>query len=278
MPAHDDNEIASLRGRLNELESERSTLTARLEGLQFKAGAGSSLNSASVALNGESRAAEKIALFRRLFAGRTDVYPLRWENRKTGKSGYAPACANEWVGGVCGKPQVKCGDCPNQAFLVVSDQVIAKHLRGVNADKSDGAGFVAGVYPILMDGSCRFVAADFDGEHWSADALAYLETCRLKSVPAALERSRSGEGGHVWIFFSQPIPARHARRSVDQSWGLNRMTVCSPVKTRCRRVVLEISSHCRFSGAHVTTATASSWIIIFTPIATNGHFLPALAA
>ena len=95
---------------------------------------------------------------------------------------------------------------------MVSDQVIAKHLRGVDADRPDGAGFVAGVHPILMDGSCRFVAADFDGEHWSADALAYLETCRLKAVPAALERSRSGEGGHVWIFFSRPMPAKHARQ------------------------------------------------------------------
>jgi hypothetical protein len=172
MAAHDDKEIASLRGRLNELESERSSLIARLEGLQSKAPAGASLNSAGVPLNGESRAAEKIALFRRLFAGRTDVFPLRWENRKTGKSGYAPACANEWVRGVCGKPQVKCRDCPNQAFVMVSDQIIAKHLRGADADGSDRAGFVAGVYPILMDGSCRFVAADFDGEHWSADALA----------------------------------------------------------------------------------------------------------
>jgi hypothetical protein len=154
MPAHDDNEIASLRARLNELESERSTMTARLEGLQFKAGAASSLNSASVALNGKSRAAEKNGAVSAPVC-RSDGYPLRWENRKIGKSGYAPACANEWVSGVCGKPQVKCGHCPNQKFLVVSDQVLAKHWRGVNADKSDGAGFVAGVYPILTDGTCR---------------------------------------------------------------------------------------------------------------------------
>jgi hypothetical protein len=212
MAAHDDKEIAALCARLNALEAERSTLTERLKGLQSQAAARSSLDSASASVNGESKAAEKIALFRRLFAGRSDVFPLRWENRNTGMSGYAPACANEWVRGVCGKPQVKCGDCPNQAFLVVSDQVIAKHLRGVDDDRSFGAGYVAGVYPVLMDGSCRFVAADFDGEHWVADALAYLETCRLKTVPAALERSRSGEGGHVWIFFSQPIPARDARQ------------------------------------------------------------------
>src|SRR6202453_1749596 len=212
MTAHDDKEIASLRSRLNELDAERSTLTARLKGLHSQAEAGSSSNSASASINGESRAAEKIALFRRLFAGRTDVFPLRWENRNTGKSGYAPACSNEWLRGVCGKPQVRCGDCPNQAFLSVSDQTIANHLRGLNKDGSVGADFVAGVYPVLADGFCHFVAADFDGEQWAADALAFCETCRLREVPAALERSRSGEGGHVWIFFSRPIPARDARQ------------------------------------------------------------------
>jgi hypothetical protein len=82
--------------------------------------AGSILNSAGASVTLESSAAEKIALFRRLFAGRTDVFPLRWENRNNGKTGYSPACANEWMRGVCGKPQMKCGDCPNQAFLVIS--------------------------------------------------------------------------------------------------------------------------------------------------------------
>jgi hypothetical protein len=157
MAAPDDNEIASLLARLSELEAERGALTERLECLQSQVGTGSLLNSASASVTGESRATEKIALFRRLFAGRTDLFPLRWENRNTGKSGYAPACANEWVRGVCGKPQVKCGDCPNQAFLTLSDRVIAKHLRGGDDDRSVGAGFVAGVYPILMDGRCRLV-------------------------------------------------------------------------------------------------------------------------
>jgi len=116
------------------------------------------------------------------------------------------------VRGICGKPQVKCGDCPNQAFSALSDNVIASHLRGTEAGRSSGTEFVAGVYPVLVDETCWFLAADFDGNDWAPDALAYMETCRLKSVPAALERSRSGEGGHVWIFFSQPIPARDARQ------------------------------------------------------------------
>jgi len=118
-----------------------------------------------------STAAEKITLFRRLFAGRSEVFPVRWENRNTGKSGYAPACANEWIRGVCGKPQVKCGECPNQAFIPLSDNVIASHLRGTDPGRSGTADFVAGVYAVRVDETCRFLAVDFDGNDWSADAL-----------------------------------------------------------------------------------------------------------
>ena len=74
---------------------------------------------------------EKIALFRALFRGREDVYPRRFESRKTGKSGYAPACANEWVRGICEKPRVKCAECPNRRFLPVTDEVIRWHLTGL---------------------------------------------------------------------------------------------------------------------------------------------------
>ena len=72
--------------------------------------------------------------------------------------------------------------------------------------------FVAGVYPLLQDETCWFLAADFDKESWVDDAMALLETCRAKGIAAALERSRSGNGGHVWIFFSEPVPARIARQ------------------------------------------------------------------
>jgi hypothetical protein len=117
-----------------------------------------------------------------------DVFPLRWENGKSGKSGYAPACANEWVRGVCNKPQVKCGECQNQAFIAVSDSVIARHLRGEDSQRSDGAGFVAGVYPVLLDGNCWFVTADFDGEHWAADALAGLPALDFGGVRGTKKR------------------------------------------------------------------------------------------
>jgi len=150
----------------------------------------------------------KIALFRSRFRGREDLYARRFENRRTGKSGYAPACANEWVRGVCEKPRIACADCPNRRFLSITDEVIRWHLTG--ADDS-GNPFVLGLYPLLQDEHCHFLAADFDGEHWADDALTYLETCRKLGWSAALERSRSGEGGHVWLFFEEAVPAVSAR-------------------------------------------------------------------
>jgi superfamily II DNA or RNA helicase len=199
------------------LEAERVKLETRLGELERRPpsaahpGVSASVSSPRL-VTAASSVADKIALFRRLFAGRSDVFPVRWANRTTGKSGYAPACANEWVRGVCGKPQVKCGECPNQAFIPVSDTVIDKHLRGGDYPRSPNSDFVAGVYPLLHDETCLFLAADFDKENWAADAVAMVDTCHAKGIPAALERSRSGNGGHVWIFFSEPVPARTARQ------------------------------------------------------------------
>jgi hypothetical protein len=156
-----------------------------------------------------SPAGAKIALFRSLFRGRAEVYPRRFESRKTGKSGYQPACGNEWVRGVCEKPRIKCGDCPHQRWLPVTDDVIRWHLSGAD---DRGQPFVMGVYPMLLDERCWFLAADFDGEDWVVDARAVLETCGRLDVPAALERSRSGNGGHVWMFFNEAVPAAMARK------------------------------------------------------------------
>ena len=151
----------------------------------------------------------KIALFRSLFRGRDDVYPRRFESRKTGKAGYAPACANEWVRGVCEKPRIKCAECPNRRFLPVTDDVIRWHLSGHDAE---GQPFVAGVYPLLQDETCFFLAVDFDKAGWREDAAAFLEACWHLNLPAAVERSRSGRGAHVWFFFEEAIPATLARR------------------------------------------------------------------
>ena len=151
----------------------------------------------------------KISLFRSLFRGREDVYPRRFESRRTGKTGYAPACANEWVRGICEKPRIKCGDCPHRRFLPLTDDVVRWHLSGHD---DDGQSFVGGVYPMLLDETCFFLAVDFDKTGWREDATAFIETCRRLSLPAALERSRSGRGGHVWMFFDEAVPAALARR------------------------------------------------------------------
>lgn len=144
----------------------------------------------------------KIALFRRLFRGRTDIYPLRWES-KGGKSGYAPACANEWRPGICEKPRIKCGDCHQRQLLEVTDDVIFRHLAGA---------VVVGVYPLLKDDTCYFLATDFDEAEWRDDARAFAESCRALGVPVALEVSRSGNGAHAWIFFEDKVLASDARR------------------------------------------------------------------
>lgn len=156
-----------------------------------------------------SPAQSKIDLFRSMFRGREDVYAQRFESRKTGRSGYAPACGNEWVRGICEKPRIKCAECPHRRFLALTDDVIRRHLAG--RDEA-GASFVAGIYPMLLDETCFFLAADFDKADWRHDAAAFLQTCRALDLPAVLERSRSGNGAHVWIFFEEAIPAALARK------------------------------------------------------------------
>lgn len=148
-------------------------------------------------------AADKVRLFLSLFRGRPDVFARLWTNSRTGRSGYAPACRNEWVRGICEKPRIRCGECPNQAFLPASDRVMLDHLQGRH---------VVGVYPLLPDETCWFLAADFDKQHWMEDVAAFREACRSESVPVAVERSRSGCGAHAWFFFKEPVSAAAARR------------------------------------------------------------------
>jgi len=159
----------------------------------------------------QSSVESKIALFRSLFRGRDDVYARRFTSRKNGKSGYAPACANEWIPGICEKPRIKCAECPNRRFLPVNDEAIRWHLSGQD---DTGREFVIGAYPMLLDETCFFLAVDFDKADWRDDAAAFLETCHNMNLPAALERSRSGNGGHVWLFFEEAVPACLAPSSV----------------------------------------------------------------
>ena len=196
-------EAERIRERLARLDAERAELEQRLAELACARLAVPELARHRGEIANRSPTRDKIALFRSLFAGREDVYPKRWENAGKGKAGYAPVCANEWQRGVCHKPRVRCGACPSQAFVPLTDEAVEGHLRGRHT---------LGVYPMLADDTCRFLAADFDKETWRRDAGAYLAACRAKRVPAALERSRSGNGAHVWFFFEEPVAASLARR------------------------------------------------------------------
>ena len=144
----------------------------------------------------------KLKLFQRLFLGRTDVFPQRWES-KAGKAGYSPACANEWRPGVCQKPKIKCGECSHRQLVPLDEQVLYRHLAGE---------IVAGVYPLLTDDTCNFLAVDFDEADWRDDLLGFAQSCRELDVPVALEISRSGNGAHAWVFFARAVTAQDARR------------------------------------------------------------------
>jgi superfamily II DNA or RNA helicase len=145
---------------------------------------------------------EKLTLFLSRFQGRTDVYAKRWENR-AGRSGYSPVCKNEWDRLFCNKPAKKCSECDNRELLPFDSSVATRHLAGQ---------IVVGIYPLLHNDNCRFLAIDFDGENWLDDIGALRKTCKSESIPAAVERSRSGNGGHIWVFFSEEVPANLARR------------------------------------------------------------------
>ncbi len=150
----------------------------------------------------ESDLKQKIELYRGLFRGRDDVYTLRWESNN-GKSGYSPVCRNEWHAKYCRKPHIKCWQCINRKYLPITDNVIDNHLSGKQ---------IIGLYPLLQNNTCYFLVIDFDKSGWQEDVLIFLETCEGVGVSVSLERSRSGNGGHVWLFFAEPIEASIARK------------------------------------------------------------------
>ncbi len=212
-----DAQIQSAEQKLAVLDEKRKELQARIEQLK---GQKQSIADEQLPFNqqsesnitNESTEKQKIALFRSLFRGREDVFPRRFESKRTGKSGYQPVCRNEWVRPLCNKPKIKCGNCENRDFTPLSDDVIRNHLIGIDPNDRYQREFVIGMYPMLVDETCWFLAVDFDKEAWKENSRAYLESCETFNVPAVLERSRSGNGGYIWIFFSEPIPAKLARQ------------------------------------------------------------------
>ncbi len=189
----DFQSAAEVDARLTKLEEEKKQLLALRE--QFQ-------QTLLIAPGSRSYSPEqKIAIFRRLFRGRTDTFANRWQN-KQGRSGYSVACDNEWVQGVCCKPRVKCQDCDHRQFTEINDQIIYRHLAGQQ---------VVGLYPLMHDNTCYFLTADFDKGQWREEVQAMSQACANLEIPHAIEISRSGNGAHLWIFFNDKVPAKEAR-------------------------------------------------------------------
>lgn len=155
---------------------------------------------------------DKVKLFQSYFKGREDVFARRWFSKMTGKSGYQPVCKNEWRLNICDKKKYKCANCPNRSFASLTYNDVYRHLEGKDENCCD----VIGLYAIMPDNNCAFLCTDFDDKNcthgYKEDVLAFTGVCKDWNIPYAIERSRSGNGAHVWIFFESPVPAYKARR------------------------------------------------------------------
>src|SRR6266540_3139079 len=190
-------------------------------------------------VDARSPLADKVGLVRRLFRGQDEVYAVRWTNPRSGKGGYAPAVAGGWNGRpAAGRPK---------RHLPLTDEVVGEHLEGSKT---------IGVYPLRKDDTCWLLACDFDGGSWALDAAGFVEVCGRHDVPAVLERSRSGEGGHVWIFFTAPVLASVARQ---MGFGLLR-------ETMLLRAELDLASYDRFFPSQDVLPKGSFGNLIALPL------------
>ena len=232
------DENAQLRRRMQSSETAAPPSSTKLSRADTKP------SSSSATVTNGSSPEGKIALFRNLFRGREDVYAVRWEG-KTGKTGYAPAGVREWD--QPSSPRFKKQSFRYTKVFPISDEVIRDHLLGKQT---------IGVYPLQQDDTCWFVVVDFDKKNWDADVCAFVKTCQNMAVPAALERSRSGNGAHVWIFFASPIQASVARK------------LASAVLTRTmeRRYALGLDSYDRLFPSQDTMPKGGFGNLIALPL------------
>ena len=207
--AQEEQRILEIHAELEHRRALVSSFKEQLTGIRPNADGPVALDEGATSATTTLSSEEKVRLFRSLFRGREDVFARRWESRRTGKAGYSPACANEWDPVLCGKARIpgssrraNCLECCEHAFFRVTDAEIEKHLKGFH---------IMGVYPLLSDETCWFLAADFDDGTWQEDVTSFREACQSHDVAVAIERSRSGNGAHAWLFFSEPVPSSLAR-------------------------------------------------------------------
>lgn len=194
--------IQTLLQECEQLRKENSYLKEQLSLLMQQRSSSRNSSQDTSIVTKQSSLESKINLFNSLFKGRRDVYALRWES-KTGKNGYTPACAYEWKQPICLKPAIKCTDCKHRKLLPITNQVIIDHLSGEH---------VIGLYPMNKDESCSFLVVDFDKQNWQQDVTAFAQVCKNLGTPYSIERSRSGNGAHIWFFFDTDIKASVARK------------------------------------------------------------------
>ena len=224
----DKERIEEIERRIFDLEQEKKDLLRELKEIRHHdLGSLPPLLGTPVAKEPPVSPTEKVHLFLALFRCREDVYPKLWVNIAKGKSGYSPLCGNEWKSGLCFKPHTKCSKCPNRAFLKLDAQAARMHLEGKIS---------IGTYAIRKDDTCTFLASDFDKLSWSEDVIAYKNAARKLGINVAVERSRSGNGAHAWIFFSQPVPAHFARQ----------LGTVIMARASSSRYTLTLDSHDRF--------------------------------
>lgn len=147
---------------------------------------------------------DKINIYMNYFKGRTDVYAQRWETQ--GKNGYSPVCGNKSILGLCDIAKYKCKNCPNQIYKQLTEKEIIEHIRG---------NITIGIYPMLDDDTCNFIAVDFDETDYKESVNAFIDECSLYNLDYLVEISRSGNGAHVWIFFENQYSAFKIRKIIS---------------------------------------------------------------